>query len=121
MSADAIASYATLILADADIEITSDKLQAIAKAANAELEPVWAETFAKATEGKDLKKSSSPSVLLAPLLLLLLLLLAVRLLPLLRPRHPKRKRRSPTKIWVWAFSTKLSIALLKYLVPMEYL
>lgn len=56
MSADAIASYATLILADADIEITSDKLQAIAKAANAELEPVWAETFAKATEGKDLKE-----------------------------------------------------------------
>lgn len=53
---EAIASYATLILADADIEITADKILALAKSANAEIQPVWAEIFAKATEGRDLKE-----------------------------------------------------------------
>lgn len=53
---EAIASYAALILADADIEITADKILALAKSANAELQPVWAEIFAKATEGRDLKE-----------------------------------------------------------------
>ena len=50
-ASQAIASYAALILADADIEITADKILAIAKSSGAELEPIWAETFAKATEG----------------------------------------------------------------------
>lgn len=55
-SPEAIASYATLILADADIEISADKILALAKSANAELQPVWADVFAKATEGRDLKE-----------------------------------------------------------------
>ena len=57
MAADsqAIASYATLILADAGIEITADKITALAGSAKAELPAVWAEVFAKATEGRDLK------------------------------------------------------------------
>lgn len=55
-SSEAIASYAALILADADIEISADKILAIAKSANANLEPVWAEVFAQATEGQDLKE-----------------------------------------------------------------
>jgi len=55
-ASQAIASYAALILADADIEITADKILAIAKSSGAELEPIWAETFAKATEGQDLKE-----------------------------------------------------------------
>lgn len=54
-SPDVIASYASLILADADIEITSDKLVTLAKAANAPLNSVWADIFAQAVEGKDLK------------------------------------------------------------------
>lgn len=53
---EAIASYATLILADADIEITADKIAALAKSAGADIQPVWAETFAKAVEGQDLKE-----------------------------------------------------------------
>ncbi|PRT55518.1 60S acidic ribosomal protein P1-alpha 1 [Wickerhamiella sorbophila] len=53
---EAAISYATLILADADIEITADKLLALAKSANVSIEPIWAEVFAKATEGQDLKE-----------------------------------------------------------------
>lgn len=40
MSADALVSYAALILADAEVEISSDKLVAITKAAGAPVEQV---------------------------------------------------------------------------------
>lgn len=40
MSSEAAVSYASLILADAEIEITSDKLMALTKAAGVALEPV---------------------------------------------------------------------------------
>lgn len=56
MSQEASVSYAALILADADQEITSDKLLAITKAAGAEVDSVWADIFAKAVEGKNLKE-----------------------------------------------------------------
>jgi len=56
MSADAAISYATLILADANQEITSEKLLAITKAAGANVEEAWASVYAKALEGKDLKE-----------------------------------------------------------------
>ncbi|KAI9717720.1 MAG: hypothetical protein M1828_007123 [Chrysothrix sp. TS-e1954] len=50
------ASYAALILADDGVEITTDKLQSLIKAANVEgVEPIWTQLFAKALEGKDLK------------------------------------------------------------------
>lgn len=48
-------SYAALILADDGVEITSDKLQTLLKAANVEVEPIYATLFAKALEGKDVK------------------------------------------------------------------
>ncbi|RMZ82724.1 hypothetical protein DV738_g1504, partial [Chaetothyriales sp. CBS 135597] len=49
-------AYAALILADEGIEITSDKLSTIIKAAGiAEIEPIWSSLFAKALEGKDVK------------------------------------------------------------------
>ncbi|ORY83006.1 60s acidic ribosomal protein-domain-containing protein, partial [Protomyces lactucae-debilis] len=48
-------SYAALILADDGLEITADKLQTLCKAANVEVEPIWASLFAKALEGKDVK------------------------------------------------------------------
>ncbi|KAK6205300.1 60S acidic ribosomal protein type P1-B [Scheffersomyces amazonensis] len=56
MSAEAAVSYAALILADAEQEITSEKLTAIAKAAGANVEDVWASIYAKALEGKNLKE-----------------------------------------------------------------
>ena len=52
MSTEASVSYAALILADAEQEITSEKLLAITKAAGANVDQVWADVFAKAVEGK---------------------------------------------------------------------
>ncbi|RKP28147.1 60s acidic ribosomal protein-domain-containing protein [Syncephalis pseudoplumigaleata] len=46
--------YAALILQDDNVAITADKLQALTKAANVDVEPIWASIFAKALEGKDL-------------------------------------------------------------------
>lgn len=56
MSLESSISYAALILADADIDITADKLQAVTKAAGAEVDSVWADVYAKALEGKELKE-----------------------------------------------------------------
>nr|CAA80880.2 ribosomal protein A1 [Schizosaccharomyces pombe] len=57
MSASELAtSYSALILADEGIEIKSDKLLSLTKAANVDVEPIWATIFAKALEGKDLKE-----------------------------------------------------------------
>jgi len=47
--------YAALILADEGLEITSDKLQTLTKAAGIEVESIWTQLFAKALEGKDVK------------------------------------------------------------------
>jgi large subunit ribosomal protein LP1 len=47
--------YAALILADEGLEITSDKLLALTKAAGVEVESIWAQLFAKALAGKDVK------------------------------------------------------------------
>lgn len=55
-STEAAVSYASLILADADIEITSDKLLALTKAAGLTVDPVWTKVFAEATEGQNLKE-----------------------------------------------------------------
>ncbi|KAF8000389.1 hypothetical protein OXX80_002926 [Metschnikowia pulcherrima] len=55
MSTESALSYAALILADADVEITSDKLATLVSKANVEIEPIWADLFAKALEGKNLK------------------------------------------------------------------
>ncbi|CDR43577.1 CYFA0S12e02058g1_1 [Cyberlindnera fabianii] len=53
---DAIVSYAALILADAGLDITSENILTITKAAGASVDQVWANTFATALEGKDLKE-----------------------------------------------------------------
>ena len=53
---EASLSYASLILADAEQQITSEKLLAITAAAGATVESSWADVFAKALEGKDLKE-----------------------------------------------------------------
>ncbi|KAL6714909.1 60S acidic ribosomal protein P1 [Lecanora helva] len=49
-------SYAALILADDDVEITADKLQTLTKAADVEVEPIWTTLFAKALDGKNVKE-----------------------------------------------------------------
>ncbi|KXX81932.1 hypothetical protein MMYC01_201111 [Madurella mycetomatis] len=54
-TAENATSYAALILADDNVEITADKLQTLIKAANVDVEPIWSQLFAKALEGKDVK------------------------------------------------------------------
>ena len=56
MSVEASVSYAALILADAEVEISASNLLAVTKAAGASVESVWADVYAKALEGKDLKE-----------------------------------------------------------------
>lgn len=56
MSTETALSYAALILADADIEISADKLNTLVSKANVEVEGIWADLFARALEGKDLKE-----------------------------------------------------------------
>uniref|UniRef100_A0A060T799 ARAD1B17974p n=1 Tax=Blastobotrys adeninivorans TaxID=409370 RepID=A0A060T799_BLAAD len=69
---EAAVSYATLILADSEVEITADKLLALTKAAGVDVEPIWANVYAKAVEGKDLKDilfafgAAGPAVAAAP-------------------------------------------------------
>lgn len=53
---EASVSYAAMILADAGVEITSDNLLSITKAAGASVDDIWANVFAKALEGRDLKE-----------------------------------------------------------------
>ncbi|BAO41782.1 60S acidic ribosomal protein P1-beta [Kluyveromyces marxianus] len=53
---DAVISYASLILADAGLDVTADNLLTLTKAAGASVDNVWAEVFAKALEGKDIKE-----------------------------------------------------------------
>jgi len=55
-NAELACAYASLILADDEIEVTADKLQSLLKAANiTEVEPIWTSLFAKALDGKDVK------------------------------------------------------------------
>ncbi|OVF09566.1 putative 60S acidic ribosomal protein [Clavispora lusitaniae] len=56
MSTESALSYAALILADAEIEISADNLNKLVSKANVEVEGIWADLFAKALEGKDLKE-----------------------------------------------------------------
>lgn len=55
MSAESALSYAALILADSDIEVSADKLNTLVSTANVEVEGIWAEIYARALEGKNLK------------------------------------------------------------------
>ncbi|CDO95589.1 unnamed protein product [Kluyveromyces dobzhanskii CBS 2104] len=53
---DAVISYASLILADAGLDITADNLVTLTKAAGSSIDNVWADVFATALEGKDVKQ-----------------------------------------------------------------
>ncbi|MCP6484461.1 60S acidic ribosomal protein P1, partial [Klebsiella pneumoniae] len=61
--------YASLVLADDDIDVTGEKIQTLIKAANVEVEPYWPGLFAKALETtnvKDLITNISSAVGAAP-------------------------------------------------------
>ena len=102
MSTEASVSYAALILADAEQEITAEKLLAITKAAGANVDAIWADVFAKAVEGKDLKNYYSPSLLLLQLLPLVLLLVPLLVVLLKKPLKKllKKKKKNLMMIWV---------------------
>ncbi|CEP61297.1 ribosomal protein P1 LALA0_S02e11254g [Lachancea lanzarotensis] len=55
MSVETALSYAALILADSEVEISSEKLLSLTNAANVPIEGVWADIFARALESQDLK------------------------------------------------------------------
>ncbi|KAK6456119.1 60S ribosomal protein rpla1 [Scheffersomyces xylosifermentans] len=55
MSTESALSYAALILADSEVEITSEKLLTLVSKANVEVEGIWADLFAKALDGQNLK------------------------------------------------------------------
>ncbi|KAJ6566889.1 60s acidic ribosomal protein-domain-containing protein [Mycena capillaripes] len=58
-TADLAATYAALILADAESEITSEKILALTTAAGVDIEPIWATLLSKALEGKNVKEMLS--------------------------------------------------------------
>ncbi|KAJ7364867.1 hypothetical protein DFH08DRAFT_930604 [Mycena albidolilacea] len=58
-TSDLAATYAALILADAESEITSDKILALTTAAGVDIEPIWATLLSKALEGKNVKEMLS--------------------------------------------------------------
>ncbi|SCV05066.1 LANO_0G17722g1_1 [Lachancea nothofagi CBS 11611] len=55
MSTETALSYAALILADSEIEISSEKLLTLTSAAKVDVEGIWADIFAKALDTQDLK------------------------------------------------------------------
>ncbi|KAJ7776943.1 60S acidic ribosomal protein P1 [Mycena maculata] len=56
---DLAATYAALILADAESEITAAKILSLTTAAGVDIEPIWATLLAKALEGKNIKEMLS--------------------------------------------------------------
>ncbi|KAJ7339314.1 60S acidic ribosomal protein P1 [Mycena albidolilacea] len=54
-TSDLAATYAALILADAESEVTSDKILALTTAAGVDIEPIWATLLSKALKGKNIK------------------------------------------------------------------
>lgn len=56
MSVESALSYAALILADSEVEISADKLLALTGAANIPVEAIWGDIYSKAIEGQDLKE-----------------------------------------------------------------
>ncbi|PWN91800.1 ribosomal protein 60S [Acaromyces ingoldii] len=55
-SPDLAATYASLILADEGLEITSEKIVQLTTAAGVPVEPIWATLMAKALDGKNVKE-----------------------------------------------------------------
>ncbi|KAJ7142525.1 hypothetical protein C8R44DRAFT_760775 [Mycena epipterygia] len=56
---DLAATYATLILVDAESEITAQKILALTTVAGVDIKPIWATLLAKTLEGKNVKEMLS--------------------------------------------------------------
>lgn len=56
MSVETALSYAALILADSEIEISPENLGQLTEKANIPVEKIWTDIYAKALKGKDLKE-----------------------------------------------------------------
>ena len=54
MSTETALSYAAVILADSELEVSSENLSKLVAGANIEIDSIWAQIYAKALEGKDL-------------------------------------------------------------------
>ncbi|KAG5229480.1 60S acidic ribosomal protein [Salix suchowensis] len=110
-------TYATLILHDEDISITSDKIATLVKAASVNVESYWPSLFAKLADKRnvgDLIMNIGSSGAAAPVLLLLLVLPPVGLpLPLLL--LSRRRRRKPRRVMM----TWDSACLIKCFVPVS--
>ncbi|GME79967.1 unnamed protein product [Ambrosiozyma monospora] len=52
---ESLVSYAALILADAELEVSASNLQTVLGAAGASVDKIWTEVYAKALEGQNLK------------------------------------------------------------------
>ena len=55
MTSELACTYAALILNDDDCEVTGDKISAILKAANVDIEPFWPSLFAGALKDVDVR------------------------------------------------------------------
>ncbi|KAI9016731.1 60s acidic ribosomal protein-domain-containing protein [Hyaloraphidium curvatum] len=63
---EAATVYAALILHDAELEITADKIQALIDAAGVEVDSAYPKVFAKALAGKDLSQLLGAIAVAAP-------------------------------------------------------
>lgn len=55
MSTETALSYAAIILADSELEVSSENLLKLVQGANIEIDGIWGQIFSKALEGKDLQ------------------------------------------------------------------
>lgn len=54
MSTESALSYAAIILADSELEVSAENLVKLVSSANIEIDSIWGQIYAKALEGKDL-------------------------------------------------------------------
>jgi large subunit ribosomal protein LP1 len=54
MSTETALAYAAIILADSELEVSSENLLKLTEGAKIEIDSIWGSIFAKALEGKDL-------------------------------------------------------------------
>ncbi|GMG19388.1 unnamed protein product [Ambrosiozyma monospora] len=52
---ESLISYAALILADAELEVSASNLQTVLGAAGASVDKIWTDVYAKALDGQNLK------------------------------------------------------------------
>lgn len=100
--------YSTLFLTDDEVAVTQDKINALLKAAGANVEPLWPGLFAKALANVHMESPIFDGGVIGPLQQLEPCLLGV--LPQQKRRKWKQRRRNLRRwmmIWALVFLTKL--------------